>query len=420
MALSAPLKIAVVGGGAAGFFGAVRAAEVAKEKNVEVEVKIFESTSQFLKKVRISGGGRCNVTHHCFDVRSLVQNYPRGAKELIAPMQRFQPQDTIEWFARRGVRVIAEEDGRMFPDTHSSETIVRCFLDEAARLGVEALRSHAVQKMEARDEKIHLHLKDREAYLADRALIATGSSPAGYRFGESLGHRIADLAPSLFSFKIEDDLVRGLSGLSFPEAAVTLRTPEGKKFSQRGPLLITHWGLSGPAILKLSAWAAREMKMCDYRASLQVNWTGCEKRQVVDGEVSKLKEESPKSLVRNAAYPGLPKRFWMSLLKKLELREELRWSEVSKKQINALIENLMASQLEILGKNRFKDEFVECGGVDLKEVDFKTMQSKLHPQVYFAGEVLDVDGITGGFNFQNAWTTSWIAGEHMVMSTKRE
>lgn len=272
-----PIRLAFVGGGAAGFFGAIRAAEVAKKQKTDAEIYIFESSSSFLKKVRISGGGRCNVTHNCFDVKTLVQNYPRGSKELISPMQRFQPEDTIAWFKKRDIKIVAESDGRMFPSTNSSETIINCYLKETQRLGIKALTNHVVKKIETSENgEVSLVFKSRENMIFDKVLLATGSSPAGYRFVEELGHKIAERAPSLFSFKINDLLLKDLSGLSFPKTRLQLKIPKSKTFKQAGPMLITHWGLSGPAILKLSAWAAREMKNCEYLALLVVNWLGLE------------------------------------------------------------------------------------------------------------------------------------------------
>lgn len=415
MFLSTPLEIAIVGGGAAGFFGAIRAAELAKEQGRPVHVVILENSNAILKKVRISGGGRCNVTHNCFDAKTFSQNYPRGSKELLSPFQKFQAADTLEWFKKRGVNIVAEEDGRMFPDTNSSDTIINCFLDEVKRLGVELLTQHSVQKIERREDgRLIIHIKDKEPRLADKVLIATGSSQAGYGFAKDIGHSITELAPSLFSFKIESPLLDELSGQSFMSTKLKLNIPNGPQFKQNGPLLITHWGLSGPAILKLSAWAAREMKNCDYKAQLQVNWLGIERLDEVQKMLQELKDQNTKSQVKSIYPRGLPNRFWLRLLDHSQILRDILWADVSKKQLAKLADAIFACPFEILGKNRFKDEFVECGGVSLKEIDFKTLQSKVCPGVYFAGELLDIDGITGGFNFQNAWTTSWIAASHMV------
>lgn len=409
------LKIAVIGGGAAGFFGALRAAEVAQAKEIPAEIIIFENSPQVLKKVRISGGGRCNVTHHCYDPQLLIKNYPRGFRELIAPFQRFQPKDTLEWFALRGVKIIPEEDGRMFPDTNSSETIIQCFMHEVQKYGIEVKTQHIVQNInKLNSEEFQIQIKDREEFLCHKVLLATGSSPAGYELARGLGHTITQLAPSLFSFKIEDPLLVDLSGLSFPQTKLLLKIGN-QKFKQDGPTLITHWGLSGPAILKLSAWAAREMMAADYQAELIINWTGADKIENVIRELQDMKQTQTKMQIKNTPFHFIPKRFWQNLLQQAQVPEEKIWADISKKEIQNIGQSLFSTSLKILGKNRFKDEFVECGGVSLKEIHFKTMESKITPNLYFAGELMDIDGITGGFNFQNAWTSSWIAGEDMVV-----
>lgn len=413
--MSSSIKIAIIGGGAAGFFGAIRAAEWASQSGIDAEVLLLENSGTFLKKVRISGGGRCNVTHNCFEVKIFCQNYPRGSKELISPFQKFQAKDTVEWFAQRGVTVVAEEDGRMFPDTNSSETIIQCFLSEVERLGVQLLTHHSVQGIEKLTSgKLKISIRDKESLEVDKVLIATGSSPVGYSLAKELGHIVTELAPSLFSFKIESPLLQELSGLSFANTKLRLHITDAPTFKQNGPLLITHWGLSGPAILKLSAWAAREMMHVDYKAQLTVNWLGLERLEEVQQVLLGLKENNIKSQVKNIHPQDLPKRFWIKLLDQAKVLRDITWADISKKQMAALAEQIFSSRFDILGKNRFKDEFVECGGVSLKEIDFKSMQSKICPGVYFAGELLDIDGITGGFNFQNAWTTSWIAGTHMA------
>lgn len=416
-----PLHIVIIGGGAAGFFGAIRAAEVAHEQGQNVVVRILENSSQVLKKVRISGGGRCNVTHNCFEVPRFCQNYPRGSKELLSPFQKFQAKDTVEWFKSRGVNLVAEGDGRMFPDTDSSETIINCFLEEVKKLDIQLHLNHSVQSVEPLENKqLRVNIKDQEAMLADRVLIATGSSQAGYNFAKSLGHSITELAPSLFSFKIDHALLKDLSGLSFQKTKLKLKIEGAPIYKQDGPTLITHWGLSGPAILKLSAWAARDMMHVDYKAQLIVNWLGHERIEQVQALLAELKDMNAKSQIKNVYPSEVAKRFWLQLLDVAEIPQELLWANLAKKQMLKLSELLFSCTFEILGKNRFKDEFVECGGVNLKEIDFKTLQSKVCPGVYFAGELLDVDGITGGFNFQNAWTTSWIAGTHMLLSSNSQ
>lgn len=438
-------KIAIIGGGAAGFFSAITAAQLAQQSNTKVEVYIFESSDKYLKKVKISGGGRCNVTHNIFEVQNFVKNYPRGQRELLSPMQRFQAKDTVEWFKAAGIEIVAEEDGRMFPVTNSSETIIQCYLDMVEKLGIHLMPNHSVEDMRASSsisddrtanglaeksevaierlnncketDQIELKIKNQEPFFADAVLVATGSSPGGYKLAESMGHTITERAPSLFSFKIDDPLIKELPGLSF-KTSLILTLPDKKTFKQIGPSLITHWGMSGPGILKLSAWAAREMKRAKYDAVLTVNWMGTMKIAEIDQLLQGIKTSESKSLIRNAYPTVLPKRFWLSLLEKLNIDFEKQWANISKKELAQITENLGACKLKILGQNRFKDEFVECGGVKLSEIDFKTMQSKIHPRLHFAGEILDIDGITGGFNFQNAWTTGWLAAHDMVEQAK--
>jgi predicted Rossmann fold flavoprotein len=413
--MSATRTIAIIGGGAAGFFSAINAAQLAQQKGLALDIRILESSGQVLKKVKISGGGRCNVTHNCFDVKTFCQNYPRGSRELLSPMQRFQAKDTVEWFKKAGVRLVAEADGRMFPDTNSSATIVDCYLELAEKFKIKLMSNNAVTAIEPlASRRLKLHVRGKESFTADAVLIATGSAPAGYRLAKSLGHTITELAPSLFSFKIKDPLISGLQGLSFSDATLKLTLPGKKAFRQKGPVLITHWGLSGPAILKLSAWAAREMKHANYNGTLTVNWMGTEKFSDVDNSLKRMKEENLKSYLKNIYPENLPKRFWLNVLDKISIDRDKQWSRISNKELGKMGHTLVASQLNISGQSRYKDEFVECGGVALSEVDFKTMQSKVCPGLYFAGEILDVDGITGGFNFQNAWTTGWVAAQHMV------
>ena len=408
-------RIVVVGGGAAGFFTAINAAENCRAKDIPVDVRILELSGQTLKKVKISGGGRCNVTHHLFESRAFCERYPRGAKELLSAFQRFQASDTVEWFLKRGVTLVAEADGRMFPDTNTSETIIQCFLDSAKNSNVQLHLNYKVETVRQQDDQSFLvEVKNAEPLVADAVMIATGSSAPGYQLAKTLGHTITELAPSLFSFKVEDPLLHDLSGLSFENTEVKLLIPGQKPFAESGPLLITHWGVSGPAVLKISAWAAREMLHADYKAELKVNWLGIKRLEDVLLILKRLRSEAVKSQIHNIYPEQLAKRFWVKILAKAEVAEDKRWGDISNKQLQNLAEILFASEFKVLGKNRFKDEFVECGGVALKEIDFKTMQSKICPGLYFAGEVIDVDGITGGFNFQNAWTGAWIAAQDMA------
>jgi predicted Rossmann fold flavoprotein len=407
--------IAIIGGGAAGFFAAICAAQLAKQKGLLLDIRIFEATGQYLKKVSISGGGRCNVTHNCFDVKMFCQNYPRGSRELLSPMQQFQAKDTVEWFENAGVHLVAETDGRMFPDTNSSATIIDCYLELVEQFHIKLVPNSTTKVITALSpHQLQLQFCDDESFIADAVLLATGSAPGGYRLAESLGHTISERAPSLFSFKIKDPLIAELPGLSFADTTLKLTLPDKKIFNQKGPVLITHWGLSGPSILKLSAWAAREMKRADYQGILTVNWMGSEKLKDVEHRLNQMKMDNLKSYLKNIYPHNLPKRFWLSLLDKHSIDRDKQWAKISKKEIITICQALVASQLNIVGQNRFKDEFVECGGVTLTEIDFKTMASKICPGLYFAGEILDVDGITGGFNFQNAWTTGWVAAQNMV------
>ncbi len=415
MKTSKQQSIAIIGGGASGIFASIRCAEVAKEKKLDVDIRVFEASTKFLKKVRISGGGRCNVTHNIFEVNEFCLNYPRGRKELLSPFQKFQAADTVEWFDERGVDLKHEVDGRMFPVTDSSETIIDCFMQEANKHKIKLLNKMNVKSLKKlEDGKISLFINDDESFIADSVLIATGSMPGGYRLAKNLGHSTTEIAPSLFTFKIEDVILESLSGTSFSQAALTLKIDGAKPFEQKGPLLITHWGLSGPALLKLSAWAAREMMHTNYQAKITVNWLGIERQDYAEKFLNTIKNNNTKTSVGNAYPSELTKRFWLQLLIKCGISKEKNWSEISKKEFHLIVKNLYSCELDVLGKSRFKEEFVECGGINLKEINFKTMESKVCPGLYFSGEIMDIDGITGGFNFQSAWTSGWIAGNHMA------
>jgi predicted Rossmann fold flavoprotein len=415
MKTSKQQSIAIIGGGASGIFASIRCAEAAKERKIDVDIRVFEASTKFLKKVRISGGGRCNVTHHIFEVNDFCLSYPRGRKELLSPFQKFQAADTVEWFEERGVGLKHEVDGRMFPITDNSETIIDCFMQEANKHEIKLLNKMNVKSLKKLgDGRISLFINDDESFIADSVLIATGSMPGGYRLAKNLGHSITEIAPSLFTFKIQDEILEGLSGTSFSQAALTLKIDGAKPFEQKGPLLITHWGLSGPALLKLSAWAAREMMHTNYKAKITVNWLGIERRDDAEKLLNTIKNNNTKTSVGNAYPSELTKRFWLQLLIKCDISKEKNWSEISKKEFHLIMKNLFSCELDVLGKSRFKEEFVECGGINLKEINFKTMESKLCSGLYFSGEVMDIDGITGGFNFQSAWTSGWIAGNNMA------
>ncbi len=399
------LKIAVIGGGAAGFFAAVRAAEV----NPAARVVIFEATGHVLTKVRISGGGRCNTTHACFEPRELVKRYPRGARELIGPFNRFGPRDTVAWFGARGVELKTEADGRMFPVTDDSATIVDCLQRAAATAAVDVRLRTAIEGIE-REEAGGFRLRLRDGVERfDRVILAAGGGKAGggHALAEALGHAVEPLVPSLFTFQIEDARLRGLEGLAVPEAEVSV---PGTKLRERGPVLVTHWGLSGPGILRLSAWGARELAACDYRFVVRVAWTGEANDEKVRTAIAAGREALARKQVANANPLGLPGRLWERLVEAAGLPVTTVWNSLPKAGLGALARAVAASEFGVTGKSMNKEEFVTCGGVRLREVDFRTMESRVCPGLFFAGEVLDIDGITGGFNFQNAWTTGWIAG----------
>ncbi|MBW4535004.1 MAG: NAD(P)/FAD-dependent oxidoreductase [Pleurocapsa minor HA4230-MV1] len=410
------LNVIVIGGGAAGFFGAIACAEA----NPQLKVTLIEAGNKPLAKVRISGGGRCNVTHHCFEPARLVANYPRGGKALRGAFSRFQPQDTVQWYESRGVKLKTEADGRMFPITDSSETIINCLMRAADRAGVELCTGVGVKTVkhyqdEGQQNYFQVELKNERVMKCDRLLIATGSNPLGYRWAKNLGHKIEPAVPSLFTFNVRDSRLEGLAGVSVSNAQVKLGTGKNK-LEQTGALLITHWGVSGPAILKLSAWGARSLFDFKYNSPLQINWLPESNQEDLSQLLTALKQTNPQKKIVNYCPVELPKRLWQSLIKYVEINPNKVWSEISKKELNKLVAEIVQGQYEIKGKGVFKDEFVTCGGVSLKEVNFKTMESKKCPGLYFAGEILDIDGVTGGFNFQSAWTTSWLAGQAIAFS----
>lgn len=402
------MRLAIIGGGAAGFFAAIRAAE----QSPEAAVTILERGKSVLEKVRVSGGGRCNATHACFDARELVRHYPRGSRELLAPFLRFGPADTVEWFESRGVRLKTEADGRMFPVTDDSATIVECLRQAAQKAGVAVRTGIRVEGLEQRGGQWLLIGPEKAlAGPYDRVLVASGSSTAMWEALARLGHRIVPPVPSLFTFNTKDTRLRELSGVSVPRAA--LHIPD-TRLSAEGPLLVTHWGLSGPAVLRLSAWGARELFDKNYTFPLAVNWLGTTSPPETGRLLSGFKTELGKKLVVSNAQFGLPARLWHNLCAAAGIPETLRWAELDKQKTAALADQLSAARFSIHGKSTFKEEFVTAGGVDLREVNFKTFESKLFPGLFFAGETLDIDAITGGFNFQAAWTGGWIAGGAMA------
>lgn len=394
-------KIAIIGGGAAGFFAAITCAEA----NPAAQVTIFERGKNVLEKVRISGGGRCNTTHACFDARELVKHYPRGSRELLGPFMQFGPAQTVEWFEKRGVHLKAEADGRMFPITDDSQTIVDCLVRAAREAGVRVLTSTRVENIQRNGAAWQIG-----SDTFDKIMLATGSSSAAWQWLAELGHTLVPPVPSLFTFNTKDTRLRDLSGVSVPRAA--LRIP-GSKLAAEGPLLVTHWGLSGPAVLRISAWGARELHENGYKFPLEVNFLGTQTRAEALDFFTQTKQENGKKTVLAHPQGALPARLWQRLVEAAGIGAEQRWADVNKATMQALAGQLVAAEFQITGKSTFKEEFVTAGGVSLKELNFKTFESKICPNLYLAGEVLDIDAITGGFNFQAAWTGGWLAGGAM-------
>jgi predicted Rossmann fold flavoprotein len=402
-------KIAIVGGGAAGFFAAIACAGA----NPANEVSIFERGSEFLTKVRISGGGRCNVTHACFEPRPLSESYPRGERALISPLHRFSAGDTVAWFEGRGVKLKTEPDGRMFPVTDSSRTVVDCLLNEAKAVGVQLFPRKAVEEARATGSGFELKMTGGETLRCDRLLLATGGSRSvsGAQIAQALGHTIAPAVPSLFSFHVSTPWLRLLPGVSVADVEASI---PGTRLRERGPMLITHNGVSGPAILRLSAWGARPLHEMDYNFNLRVNWLPDLHDEEIRAQLRAFRETNPNRLVINSPLAPLPSRLWEQLARAAGIDRDTRWTALAREKAHALATLLRRTELEVNGKSLNKDEFVTCGGVNLREINFKTMESRITPGLYFAGELLDIDGITGGFNFQAAWTTGWIAGQAMA------
>jgi predicted Rossmann fold flavoprotein len=404
------MEVVIIGGGAAGFFAAIACGEA----NPDARIVLLEAAREPLGKVKISGGGRCNVTHACFDPSLLVQHYPRGGKALRGAFSRFQPKDTLAWFASQGVELKTEADGRMFPTTDSSETIVQCLRDAAEIAGVKVRAGVMVKEVRLEAGRWLVTTKSGQVWQGDRLLLATGSSPAGWKWAKSCGHQVISPVPSLFTFQISDPRLADLSGVSVSNVKVKLPLSGKNKLEQTGSLLITHWGISGPAILKLSAWGARELHNVNYKTNLIINWLPQYKLEPLREMLLLVKSQLPRRYVISSCPVPIASRLWERLVIASEIQFDTRWAELSNKQLERLLNQLLQGEYQIQGKGVFKDEFVTCGGVDLKEVDFKTMASKIHPSLYFAGEILDIDGVTGGFNFQSAWTTGYLAGQGMV------
>lgn len=403
-------RIVVVGGGAAGFFAAITCAEAAPEARVTV----LEKTPQFLSKVRISGGGRCNVTHACFDPRELSRYYPRGGPALIGPFQTFSPRDTIAWFKARGVQLKTEADGRMFPVTDNSQTIIDCLLAAAKRAGIELIANRAPERASRRaGGGFELGFTGDRTLHCDRVMLATGGCrvAAAGQLAVALGHALELPVPSLFTFHIAEPWLRELAGISVTAAEVSL---PGLGRRELGPVLLTHSGLSGPAILRLSAWCARTLHGLNYRFPLHINWLPQLNAHSLTAQMEAARQAQPSRLIVNTAQPSLAARLWENLVRAAGIPRETRWAGLSGSARHRLVQQLQSTELHVIGKSLNQDEFVTCGGVRLGEVDFRTMESRVCPRLYFGGELLDIDGLTGGFNFQAAWTTGWLAGRAMA------
>ena len=391
--------ILIVGGGAAGFFSAINIVE----RNPKLKVAILERGKEVLSKVRVSGGGRCNVTHACFEPNELVKFYPRGEKELRGPFHQFCSGDTIEWFEKHGVELKIEDDGRMFPVSNSSQTIIDCFLHASHKLGITILTGQSVQSIFKKENCWKIETQT-ENYLAEKLILATGSNPKIWDMLHAFGHAIITPVPSLFTFNVKDPRIKELPGIATQVSVKVI----GSKLESTGPLLITHWGMSGPAILKLSAWGARILHDKNYQFAIEVNWLNDIETEEAETLLKELKQEHAKKTVAKKSPLEVQNRLWESLVLASGIGAETKWADLSKIQLQNLANQLTKGIFQVNGKSTFKEEFVTAGGIDLKEINFKTMESKLHPNLYFAGEIVNIDAITGGFNFQNAWTSGFI------------
>ncbi|MDE3742929.1 NAD(P)/FAD-dependent oxidoreductase [Maribacter polysaccharolyticus] len=427
--------VIIIGGGASGFYAAIHIAEA----DPGLKVAILEKGKNVLKKVSVSGGGRCNVTHGEFDPMVLTKNYPRGAKELLGPFYTHGPQETMHFFESRGVRLKTEEDGRVFPVSNSSQTIIDCFLNETQRLGIQIYRQSAVTSIEAsatenNTDTVWKITTVKKQYLSKKLLVTAGSNPKIWKLLEGLGHSIVQPVPSLFTFNIKDERISGIPGVSTPakvdvlprqafnpKITVDLKSRKNIKtlFSAEGPVLITHWGLSGPAILRLSAWGALKLHDSTYRFPIRVNWLPDYHQASVLSLLLEVKEVEGKKTVLRTKVVDIPKRLWTNLVKASGITNDGKWADATREQLQQLADQLTNSRFMVEGKSTFKDEFVTAGGVDLKEINFKTYESKLCKGLYFAGEIINVDAITGGFNFQNAWTGGYIAAMAITDELKK-
>lgn len=401
------MKIAVIGGGAAGFFAAINA----KLFHYSSEVTIFEKTTKILSKVKISGGGRCNVTNGCEDIKTLSAAYPRGGRQLKKALGTFSTTQTKAWFAKREVPLYTQDDGRVFPVSDDSQTIIDCFLSQCKELNIPIKLKHQVIKITPQAEKIALRFKDnKEDNFYDKVIIATGGSPKaeGFQWIKNLGHQIISPVPSLFTFNMPKEHITKLMGVVATQVIATI---PGTKLKSNGPLLITHWGMSGPAILKLSAFGARVLHDYNYNFQVCINWSNEINEAFTREKIKQIVDRSPQKILPNQKVIAMPERLWTYLIHRSGFNKDKKWSELGKKGINKLVSVLTHDIYEVKGKTTFKEEFVTSGGIDLGDINFKTMESKIIPNLYFAGEVMNIDGITGGYNFQAAWTTAYIAAK---------
>ncbi len=402
------MNIAVIGGGAAGFFSAI----AVKENFPDYHVTIFEKSNKLLSKVKISGGGRCNVTNGCTSIKELSEAYPRGGKKLKKAFRVFSTQHTMQWFESRGVPLVTQPDNCVFPVSQDSQSIIDCFLEEGRKSGIKVQKGAGIKAIKPENGQLTLTFTDdhKPPGTFDKVIVATGGSPKrkGLEWLETLGHKIADPVPSLFTFNMPDEQVTRLMGIVVENTQVSI---QGTKLRSDGPLLITHWGMSGPAILKLSAFGARLLSGMDYKFKVQVNWVDEKNFETVRQSLERIVQSDPNKILANVRPYYLPERLWLYLLEKCALPEKKKWNELGKKGINKLVTILTNDEYAVKGKTTFKEEFVTCGGISLESIDFSTMESRHCPNLYFAGELLDIDGITGGYNFQAAWTTGFIAGK---------
>jgi predicted Rossmann fold flavoprotein len=405
-------RLVVIGGGAAGFFCAINAAQL----NPALEVIIIEKTSKLLSKVRISGGGRCNVTHHCFSIADMIKKYPRGNSFLKKAFHHFFTTDTIKWFEQRGVALKAEADGRMFPASNTSETIVQCLMQAVNKHGIQILLNRDVQQINTIGTSFSINIKNSNTLHADAVCIACGGFAKALQFNwlMQMGHTIEAPVPSLFTFNMPGYTITQLMGITVEQAQVKI---VGSNLQQQGPLLITHWGISGPAVLKLSAWGARLLAEKNWHFTIAINWLPMYNEQTLKAQLQQIRFNNAAQKIWTKNTFGLPIRLWQYLLLQSDINDEVRWADLPAKEQNKLIKNICSQQFDVKGKTTFKEEFVTAGGIDLQQIDYNTMQSKVVPNIYFAGEVLNIDGVTGGFNFQSAWTTGFIAAKAIAENT---